>query len=298
MEGPPDTQTRTEKLLGVNYRALGALFHCISTERAGDYSYTVSTNMLEVYNEQVYDLLAPHMDGNRGDGLDLISSGRRGEKEGFAAQGVSTVPVETVDEVKMVINQGFLNRAVGVHDINAHSSRSHCMLVVNVEGVNSSSGLRMSGKLTLCDLAGSERISKTHATGLTLTEAQNINNSLLSLGNVISALVSGGAHVPYRNSKLTMLLQDSLGGDAKALMMCNLAPSSHYASETLASLQFAQKVSSVELRTPRRNLEDVDAEKRKTKWQVSAEQATKAATTAAKTPKATGRPGFLGFGRG
>jgi kinesin family protein C2/C3 len=68
--------------------------------------------------------------------------------------------VETVDEVKMVMKQGFLNRAVGVHDINAHSSRSHCMLVVNVEGVNSSSGLRMSGKLTLCDLAGSERISK------------------------------------------------------------------------------------------------------------------------------------------
>jgi kinesin family protein C2/C3 len=89
---------------------------------------------------------------------------------------------------------------------------------------------------------------RTGATGLTLTEAQNINNSLLSLGNVISALVSGGAHVPYRNSKLTMLLQDSLGGDAKALMMCNLAPSTLHASETLSSLQFAQKVS---VRRPR-----------------------------------------------
>ena len=189
----------------------------------------------------MYDLLAS---GDREEtGLDVVTK----KDGGFACPAAQTRAVQSPEEVMAVMSQGFENRAVGVHDVNAHSSRSHCLLVVYVAGTNASSGLRMSGKLTLCDLAGSERISKTGATGLTLTEAQNINNSLLSLGNVISALVSGGAHVPYRNSKLTMLLQDSLGGDAKALMMCNLAPSTLHASETLSSLQFAQKVSSLTL---------------------------------------------------
>mmetsp|Transcript_46804 Transcript_46804/g.89379 ORF Transcript_46804/g.89379 Transcript_46804/m.89379 type:complete len:805 (+) Transcript_46804:3-2417(+) len=260
MEGPPNDP-------GINFRALGALFSCISGERAYDYTYTVKASIFEVYNEQVYDLLATNDQGEgRSEGLELVRKG-----EGFAASGASEVAVASPEEVMEVMAAGFLNRAVGVHDINAHSSRSHCMLVVYVDGINSSSGLRMQGKLTLCDLAGSERISKTGATGLTLTEAQNINNSLLSLGNVISALVTGGAHVPYRNSKLTMLLQDSLGGDAKALMVCNLAPSQIHASETLSSLQFAQKVSSVELRTPRRNLEDTETEKRKPKPKASAQ---------------------------
>lgn len=96
------------------------------------------------------------------------------------------------------MEKGFEHRAVGCHDINARSSRSHCLLIIHVAATDAASGVRTVGKLTLCDLAGSERITKTGATGLTLTEAQNINKSLLELGNVISALMQQSKHVPYR----------------------------------------------------------------------------------------------------
>lgn len=96
------------------------------------------------------------------------------------------------------MQKGFEHRAVGCHDINARSSRSHCLLIVQVAATDTATGVRTVGKLTLCDLAGSERITKTGATGLTLTEAQNINKSLLELGNVISALMQQSKHVPYR----------------------------------------------------------------------------------------------------
>lgn len=113
----------------------------------------------------------------------------------------------SAEQIFEIMACGFQHRATGCHDINAHSSRSHCLLIINVRTENRATGITTRGKLTLCDLAGSERINKTHATGLTLTEAQNINRSLLELGNVISALMQQAAHVPYRNSKLTMLLQ-------------------------------------------------------------------------------------------
>ena len=106
------------------------------------------------------------------------------------------------------MEKGFEHRAVGCHDINARSSRSHCLLVINVAATDAASGVRTVGKLTLCDLAGSERITKTGATGLTLTEAQNINKSLLELGNVISALMQQSKHVPYRCSSPSLGLHD------------------------------------------------------------------------------------------
>jgi len=102
------------------------------------------------------------------------------------------------EQIFEIMEKGFEHRAVGCHDINARSSRSHCLLVINVAATDAASGVRTVGKLTLCDLAGSERITKTGATGLTLTEAQNINKSLLELGNVISALMQQSKHVPYR----------------------------------------------------------------------------------------------------
>ena len=106
--------------------------------------------------------------------------------------------VTSPEQIFEIMEKGFEHRAVGCHDINAHSSRSHCLLVIHVAATDTASGVRTVGKLTLCDLAGSERITKTGATGLTLTEAQNINKSLLELGNVISALMQQSKHVPYR----------------------------------------------------------------------------------------------------
>ena len=108
------------------------------------------------------------------------------------------VEVTSPEQIFQIMQKGFEHRAVGCHDINAHSSRSHCLLIIHVAATHAATGVRTFGKLTLCDLAGSERITKTGATGLTLTEAQNINKSLLELGNVISALMQQSKHVPYR----------------------------------------------------------------------------------------------------
>lgn len=196
---------------GINFRALAELFRSIAEDRGADYAYAVSASIVECYNEQVFDLLTP-----RGKPLDLAAIPGGG---GFAPAGAVEVAVGSPEEVRAVMLRGFENRRTGVHDINAHSSRSHCLLVVRAEGTNRATGLRSSAKLTLCDLAGSERISKTGASGLTLTEAQNINASLLALGNVISALVSSRAHVPFRDSRLTMLLQ-ARKGERRVLDVC------------------------------------------------------------------------------
>jgi kinesin family protein C2/C3 len=118
---------------------------------------------------------------------------------------------------------------------------------VYVEGVNTATNLKYYGKLHMVDLAGSERVSKSGATGDRLTEAKFINQSLAALGNVISALVTRQAHVPYRDSRLTYLLQDSIGGDSKTVMFANVTPAPYNRAETITTLQFAQRVRAVDL---------------------------------------------------
>ncbi|KAK3251889.1 kinesin-like protein [Cymbomonas tetramitiformis] len=138
-------------------------------------------------------------------------------------------------------------RATFATNMNEHSSRSHYLLSVNVQTINNLTGAVYLGKLHLVDLAGSERISKTGAEGSRLKEAQAINKSLSALGDVISSLASKDKHIPYRNSKLTYLLQDSLGGNSKCLMFCQVSPSEEQMEETQCSLEFASRVRSVEL---------------------------------------------------
>ena len=134
--------------------------------------------------------------------------------------------------------------------MNDRSSRSHMVFTLALSGVDAS-GRAFEGALNLVDLAGSERLSRTGATGERLKEAQSINKSLSALGDVVFALAEkkdARAHVPYRNSKLTYLLQNSLGGDAKTLMFVNVAPGAESAQETLCSLRFAAKVNGVSQR--------------------------------------------------
>ncbi|WAR12064.1 KIFC3-like protein [Mya arenaria] len=157
---------------------------------------------------------------------------------------------------------GQQNRATAATNMNEHSSRSHALLCVTLIGFNKTTAAKTTGKLNLVDLAGSERVSKSKADGARLKEAQAINKSLSSLGDVIFALRSKQNYIPYRNSKLTYLLQDSLGGDSKTLMITQIAPVRKNEAESICSLNFAQRVRNVELGAATRKLENGDGTER------------------------------------
>ena len=157
--------------------------------------------------------------------------------------------VSNADDMDKIMTLGNKNRSVGATNMNAHSSRSHAIFTTTIEcaekGADKQTMFRV-GKLHLVDLAGSERQSKTGASGQRLKEATKINLSLSTLGNVISALVDGkSTHVPYRNSKLTRLLQDSLGGNSKTLMFANVGPADYNYDETISTLRYANRAKSI-----------------------------------------------------
>nr|XP_033488171.1 kinesin-like protein KIFC3 [Epinephelus lanceolatus] len=161
--------------------------------------------------------------------------------------GLTEITVQSPEDINRVFELGHMNRATACTNLNEHSSRSHALLIITVSGFNTATGNRTQGKLNLVDLAGSERIGKSGAEGSRLREAQCINKSLSALGDVINALRSKHSHVPFRNSRLTYLLQDSLNGDSKTLMMVQVSPLAANMSESVCSLKFAQRVRSVEL---------------------------------------------------
>ncbi|KAK6159853.1 hypothetical protein DH2020_003234 [Rehmannia glutinosa] len=229
--------------------ALSDLF-LISEQRKDSICYDVSVQMIEIYNEQVRDLLV----------TDEI---RNNSQNGVNVPNANLVPVTTPSEVLNLMNLGHKNRAVGSTAMNDRSSRSHSCLTVHVQGRDLTSGSILRGCMHLVDLAGSERADKTEAVGDRLKEAQHINRSLSALGDVISSLAQKQSHVPYRNSKLTQLLQDSLGGQAKTLMFVHISPEPDALAETISTLKFAERVSTVELGAARSNKESTDVKELK-----------------------------------
>ncbi|KAG2454753.1 hypothetical protein HYH02_000588 [Chlamydomonas schloesseri] len=239
MEGPEGNP-------GVNLRALGDLFR-LAQERGAEYSYSFSASVLEIYNEQIYDLL---MSGKQdGDKLDVKQG-----PEGMYVPGLKLEEVKDMGEVTAMIDRGKSNRSTYATNMNEHSSRSHLVLSVYITAVSKQNGTTLKGKLHLIDLAGSERLSRTGAQGDRLKEAQAINKSLSALGDVIQALQQRNAHIPYRNSKLTRLLEDSLGGNSKCVMIVNVSPAAENVSETKCSLEFASRARKVELGRARVNV--------------------------------------------
>ena len=166
--------------------------------------YTFSLTMLEIYNETIRDLLVSSYErDSKETRLDI-----RHSADGSSVSGLTEMDVSDAETVFHVLERGRSNRAVGSHDLNEHSSRSHLILTIMCRRKDTIDGTATFGKLNLIDLAGSERVSKTDATGDRLKEAQNINRSLSALGDVINALGNKkSTHIPYRNSKLTFLLQ-------------------------------------------------------------------------------------------
>ncbi|PNW84448.1 hypothetical protein CHLRE_03g145107v5 [Chlamydomonas reinhardtii] len=243
MEGPEGNP-------GVNLRALGDLFR-LAEERAAEYAFSFSASVLEIYNEQIYDLL---MNGAQdGDKLDVKQG-----PDGMYVPGLKLEEVKDMGEVTAMIGRGKANRSTYATNMNEHSSRSHLVLSVYITAVSKQNGTTLKGKLHLIDLAGSERLSRTGAQGDRLKEAQAINKSLSALGDVIQALQQRNAHIPYRNSKLTRLLEDSLGGNSKCVMIVNVSPAAENVSETKCSLEFASRARKVELGKARVNVVSAD----------------------------------------
>ncbi|KAL3651105.1 hypothetical protein CASFOL_007508 [Castilleja foliolosa] len=255
--GKTFTMEGTSEARGVNYRTLEKLFGIIE-ERKDTYRYEVTVCVLEVYNEQIRDLLSV----SPSDSQPGLSSKRLEIKQvgegGHHVPGLVEARVNNVSEVWEVLRTGSNGRAVGSTNANEHSSRSHCMHCVMVKGENVINGECTKSKLWLVDLAGSERIAKTEVQGERLKETQNINRSLSALGDVISALATRSPHVPFRNSKLTHLLQDSLGGDSKTLMFVQISPNENDLTETLCSLNFASRVRGIELGPAKKQMDKTE----------------------------------------
>lgn len=197
--------------------------------------YTVECNFLEVYCEQMRDLLKP---GNNRLQVKELPQG------GLCVDGLTHKVVNDTNEVLQVIRTGLKQRAAAYTRLNQHSSRSHAIFTLHV-WQRAPDGTERHGKLTLVDLAGSEKVHKSGSAGEMLEEAKKINSSLSALGNVIDALADQRPHVPYRDSRLTRILEDSLGGNCRTTLIVGCSPNMQHAPETLSSLRFAGRAKKV-----------------------------------------------------
>ncbi|XP_051263391.1 kinesin-like protein KIFC3 isoform X1 [Dicentrarchus labrax] len=232
---------------GINQRALKHLFSEIE-ERKDMWSYNVTVSSVEIYNEVLRDLLSK--DGEK---LDIkINPDGTGQ---LHVPGLRVIEVKSFQHIKKILATARRNRITFGTQMNQHSSRSHALLCITVQGTDLATGSKTTGKLNLVDLAGSERVWKSGAEGERLKEAQNINRSLLALGDVIQALRARQTHIPFRNSRLTYLLQDSLGKGSKTVMVVQVSALESNVGETLCSLKFAQRVCKVELGPAARKIE-------------------------------------------
>ncbi|XP_039184230.1 kinesin-like protein KIF17 isoform X1 [Crotalus tigris] len=248
MQGILDPPTQK----GIIPRAFEHLFE--SVQCAENTKFLVRASYLEIYNEEIRDLLGP----NTKQKLEL----KEHPEKGVYVKGLSQHTVHSITQCERIMETGWKNRAVGYTLMNKDSSRSHSIFTINMEiyvvDERGQDHLRAS-KLNLVDLAGSERQSKTGAVGERLKEATKINLSLSALGNVISALADGRCrHIPYRDSKLTRVLQDSLGGNTKTLMVACLSPADNNYDETLSSLRYAHRAKNIRNK-PRINEDPKDA---------------------------------------
>ncbi|XP_066978670.1 osmotic avoidance abnormal protein 3-like [Macrobrachium rosenbergii] len=247
MQGVTDPPTQR----GIIPRAFEHIFEVIQTTE--NMKYLVLASYLEIYNEEIRDLLGTDVKKK----LDL----KEHPDKGVYVQGLSQHPVHNTVECEDLMDRGWKNRSVGATLMNADSSRSHSIFTITLEMMETTGAndAIRSGKLNLVDLAGSERQAKTGASGDRLKEATKINLSLSALGNVISALVDGKSkHIPYRDSKLTRLLQDSLGGNTKTLMVACLSPADNNYDETLSTLRYANRAKNIKNK-PKINEDPKDA---------------------------------------
>ncbi|KAK6233159.1 hypothetical protein SCA6_003232, partial [Theobroma cacao] len=234
MEGPNILESDEQKK-GILPRVVDGLFACI---RSSDESvkYTIKLSVVEIYMEKVRDLFDLSKDNIQ------IKESRT---QGILLSGATEISLLDPAEALQSLSSGIANRAIGETQMNMASSRSHCVYLFTLNQESTTEKRVKSGKLILVDLAGSEKVEKTGAEGRVLEEAKTINKSLSALGNVINALTCGSPakanHIPYRDSKLTRILQDALGGSSRTALLCCCSPSTFNASESLSTLRFGAR---------------------------------------------------------
>ncbi|XP_001375390.1 kinesin-like protein KIF11 [Monodelphis domestica] len=230
-----------DPLAGIIPRTLHQIFEKL-TENGTEFSVKVS--LLEIYNEELFDLLNPTTDAS--ERLQMFDDPRN--KRGVIIKGLEEVTVHNKDEVYQILERGAAKRTTAATLMNAYSSRSHSVFSVTIhmkETTVDGEELVKIGKLNLVDLAGSENIGRSGAVDRRAREAGNINQSLLTLGRVITSLVERAPHIPYRESKLTRILQDSLGGRTKTSIIATVSPASVNLEETLSTLEYAHRAKNI-----------------------------------------------------
>ncbi|KAJ1727747.1 hypothetical protein LPJ61_004416 [Coemansia biformis] len=226
----------SEELRGIIPRIVEGVFGKI-VESPPTVEYMVKASYMEIYMERIRDLLSPE---------ESNLSVHEDKANGVYVKGLMEVFVSSIDEVYQVMRQGAKSRVVAQTNMNAESSRSHSIFQLTIEQKDTVNGKTKMGRLFLVDLAGSEKVGKTGATGQTLEEAKKINKSLSALGMVINALTDGkSTHIPYRDSKLTRILQESLGGNSRTTLIINCSPAAYNASETVGTLRFGMRAKSI-----------------------------------------------------
>ncbi|XP_023001229.1 kinesin-like protein KIN-14C [Cucurbita maxima] len=243
---------------GLIPRSLEQIFQASQSLQSQGWKYKMQVSMLEIYNETIRDLLSTH----RSSGSDITRTEnsvlgkqytiKHDANGNTHVSDLTIVDVCSMREISSLLQQAAHSRSVGRTQMNEQSSRSHMVFTLRISGVNESTEQQVQGVLNLIDLAGSERLSRSGATGDRLKETQAINKSLSCLSDVIFALAKKEDHVPFRNSKLTYLLQPCLGGDSKTLMFVNISPDPSSVNESLCSLRFAARVNACEIGIPRR----------------------------------------------
>eukprot|EP00931_Biecheleriopsis_adriatica_P028678 TRINITY_DN17095_c0_g1_i1.p1 TRINITY_DN17095_c0_g1~~TRINITY_DN17095_c0_g1_i1.p1 ORF type:complete len:1279 (-),score=367.86 TRINITY_DN17095_c0_g1_i1:352-4188(-) len=226
---------------GLIPRSLSKIFQASEAMRAAGWEWTLKASFLEIYNEAIRDLLSNN--NKSGAGTALVHVIKHDDAWGTVVTNLTTVEVGSIDQISRLMEKAAKVRAVGATDMNAVSSRSHSVFALYLHGVNRELNSELHGALHLVDLAGSERLDKSAATGDRLKETQSINRSLSSLTDVFLAKAENRSHVPFRNSKLTHLMEPCLNGQGKTLMVVNVGPEADNAHETLCALRFASQVS-------------------------------------------------------
>lgn len=241
---------------GIIPRAVSKILDQARIMNKQKWNYKLSASFLEIYNESLKDLLTSMQRSNEKSNKKNKNLSIKRNREGKSfVDGLVQIPIDVDDPFVGMQQLGALmsvasrSRSVASTNMNSQSSRSHSVFMLHLNGYNEDSGAIVNGTMNLCDLAGSERLDRSGAgtDAQRLKETQSINKSLSCLGDVFNALATGASHVPYRNSKLTYLLQDCLSGDGKALMFVNLSPTTASCGESVCSLRFAQRVNQVEL---------------------------------------------------